>query len=112
MGIVADDNKTEDLSNLSAKRRPLAEEVVMETLLLPFSPRFLVLTICAVVNGLLIAIGIHDRKIVDILLSPILIFGALTALGVRDQMQKGHAVLGKYPISAHIRLLLEEIRPE
>ena len=84
----------------------------METLLLPFSPRFIVLTICAVVTALLIGIGIADRKIFDILLVPILIFGALTLLGVRDLLQKSHAVLRNYPIAAHIRFLLEEIRPE
>ncbi|WP_179950092.1 FMN-binding glutamate synthase family protein [Bradyrhizobium sp.] len=112
MGIVADVNKTQESSNLSSKRLPLAEEGIMETLLLPFSPRFIVLTICAVVTALLIGIGIADRKIFDILLIPILIFGALTLLGVRDLMQKGHAVLRNYPISAHIRFLLEEIRPE
>ena len=43
---------------------------------------------------------------------PILIFGALTLLGIRDLTQKNHAVLRNYPISAHIRFLLEEIRPE
>ena len=32
----------------------------METLLLPFSPRFIILTICAVVTALLIGIGIFD----------------------------------------------------
>lgn len=116
MGIVADENKTQESPNLSpnpsAKRLPLAEEGIMETLLLPFSPRFIVLTICAVVTALLTGIGFADGKIFDILLIPILIFGALTALGVRDLMQKGHAVLRNYPISAHIRFLLEEIRPE
>ena len=113
MGIVADDTKTRDSSQHSShKRLPLAEEGIMETLLLPFSPRFIVLTICAVVTALLIGIGIADRKIFDILLVPILIFGALTLLGVRDLLQKSHAVLRNYPISAHIRFLLEEIRPE
>src|SRR4030081_1071522 len=84
----------------------------METLLLPFSPRFVVLTICAVVTALLLGIGIVDRKVFDLVLIPIVIFGALTLLGTRDLMQKGHAVLRNYPISAHIRFLLEEIRPE
>ncbi|MGY8704347.1 FMN-binding glutamate synthase family protein [Bradyrhizobium sp. 18BD] len=70
------------------------------------------MTICAVVTALLIGIGIADRKIFDIMLIPILIFGALTLLGVRDLLQKSHAVLRNYPISAHIRFLLEEIRPE
>src|ERR1700753_4199085 len=84
----------------------------METLMLPFSPRYIVLTICAVVTALLLGLGIVDRKVFDLVLIPILIFGALTALGIRDLMQKSHAVLRNYPISAHIRFLLEEIRPE
>ncbi|GAC1640424.1 MAG: hypothetical protein NVS4B4_18480 [Bradyrhizobium sp.] len=84
----------------------------METLMLPFSPRFIVLTICAVVTALLLALGIFDRKVLDLVLIPMLIFGALTVLGIRDLMQKNHAVLRNYPISAHIRFLLEEIRPE
>ncbi|WP_409334237.1 FMN-binding glutamate synthase family protein [Bradyrhizobium manausense] len=105
---MVDNNKTQ----ASPKRLPLAEEGIMETLLLPFSPRFIILTICAVVTALLIGIGIADRKIFGILLIPVCIFGALTLLGVRDLMQKSHAVLRNYPISAHIRFLLEEIRPE
>ncbi|MGC2811802.1 MAG: FMN-binding glutamate synthase family protein, partial [Bradyrhizobium sp.] len=84
----------------------------METLLLPFSPRFIVLTICGVVTALLLGIGIVDHKAFDLVLIPILIFGALTLLGIRDLTQKSHAVLRNYPISAHIRFLLEEIRPE
>jgi len=113
MGIVPEDNKPQEAPEpLSPKRLALAEEGIMETLLLPFSPRFIVLTICAVVTALLIGIGIADRKIFDILLVPILIFAALTLLGVRDLLQKSHAVLRNYPISAHIRFLLEEIRPE
>ena len=86
----------------------------METLLLPFSPRFIVLTICAVVTALLLGIGIfdHNPKAFDVVLIPILIFGALTLLGIRDLLQKSHAVLRNYPISAHMRFLLEEIRPE
>ncbi len=84
----------------------------MATLLLPFSPRFIVLTICSVVTALLLVFGIVDRKLIDVILIPLLIFGALTLLGVRDLMQKHHAVLRNYPISAHLRFLLEEIRPE
>jgi glutamate synthase domain-containing protein 2 len=84
----------------------------METLLLPFSPRFIILTICAVVTALLVAEVIVDPEWFDFLILPILLFGGLSVLGVRDVMQKGHAVLRNYPISAHIRFLLEEIRPE
>src|SRR5580658_3271631 len=84
----------------------------METLMLPFSPRFIVLTICSVVTALLLGIGIVDHKAFDLVLIPLVIFGALTLLGIRDLTQKGHAVLRNYPISAHLRFLLEEIRPE
>jgi glutamate synthase domain-containing protein 2 len=84
----------------------------METLMMPFSPRFIILTICCVVTVLLIGIGIHDHKVIDIVIIPILIFGGLSLLGFRDLLQQNHAVLRNYPISAHIRFLLEEIRPE
>jgi glutamate synthase domain-containing protein 2 len=84
----------------------------METLMTPFSPRFIVLTICCVVTVLLIGIGIADHKVIDIVIIPILIFGGLSLLGFRDLLQENHAVLRNYPISAHIRFLLEEIRPE
>src|SRR6202142_1167571 len=84
----------------------------METLMLPFSPRFIVLTICSVVTALLLGIGIVDHKAFDLILIPVVIFGALTLLGIRDLTQKSHAVLRNYPISAHLRFLLEEIRPE
>src|ERR1700753_1359024 len=84
----------------------------METLMLPFTPRFIVLTICAVVTGLLLGLGLFDHKTFDVVLIPLIIFGALTLLGIRDLTQKNHAVLRNYPISAHLRFLLEEIRPE
>jgi glutamate synthase domain-containing protein 2 len=84
----------------------------METLMLPFSPRFIILTICGVVTVLLLGIGIVDHKVLDLVLIPIVIFGGLTVLGIRDLLQQNHAVLRNYPISAHIRFLLEEIRPE
>src|SRR5580698_7320690 len=84
----------------------------METLMLPFSPRFIILTICSVVTALLLGIGIVDHKVLGLVVIPIVIFGALTLLGIRDLTQKSHAVLRNYPISAHLRFLLEEIRPE
>ena len=50
----------------------------METLLLPFSPRFIILTICAVVTALFVAEVIFDPEWFDFLLIPILIFGGLS----------------------------------
>jgi glutamate synthase domain-containing protein 2 len=87
-------------------------ESTMDTLLLPFSPRYIILTICAVVTMLLLGIGLVDGKVFDLVLIPTLIFAALTVLGIRDLTQKSHAVLRNYPITAHIRFLLGEIRPE
>lgn len=84
----------------------------METLMLPFTPRFVILTICCVVTVLLFGIGIFDHKAFAVVLLPLVVFGALSALGFRDLMQTRHAVLRNYPISAHMRFLLEEIRPE
>jgi hypothetical protein len=82
--------------------------------MLPFSPRYIVLTICAVVTALLLGVGIldHNPKAWEVVLIRALIFGGLTLLGIRDLLQPNHAVLRNYPIAAHIRFLLEEIRPE
>jgi glutamate synthase domain-containing protein 2 len=84
----------------------------METILLPFSPRYIVLTICSVATLLLLGIGAVDHQVINLVVIPILVFGGLTALGIHDILQKDHAVLRSYPISAHMRFLLEEIRPE
>ncbi len=84
----------------------------MQTLLLPFTPRFIILTICAVITAALVALGIGDRGLFPLLWIPILLFGGLTGLGVHDVLQTSHAVLRNYPIAAHLRFLLEEIRPE
>src|SRR5438034_3200881 len=86
----------------------------METLMLPFSPRYIVLTICGVVTALLLGVVLLDPnpKAWEVVLIPPLIFGGLTLLGVRDLLQPNHAILRNYPISAHLRFLLEEIRPE
>ena len=40
------------------------------------------------------------------------LFAALTALGVFDLLQREHSVLRNYPITAHLRFLLEDVRPE
>lgn len=84
----------------------------MQTLMLPFTPRYIVLTICTVVTLLLVAVGIQDRKTLDLVFLPLVLFGGLTLLGIRDLIQTKHSVLRSYPISAHLRFLLESIRPE
>jgi len=41
-----------------------------------------------------------------------LLFAGLTAVGCHDLWQTKHAVLRNYPLTAHLRFLLESIRPE
>lgn len=45
-------------------------------------------------------------------ITPVLIFGALTAVGILDYFQTKQAIRRNYPILAHIRFFLEMIRPE
>ncbi|NBX54032.1 MAG: FMN-binding glutamate synthase family protein [Betaproteobacteria bacterium] len=42
----------------------------------------------------------------------LLVFGGLTAVGVRDLQQRHHSILRNYPIIGHMRFMLEYIRPE
>ncbi len=42
----------------------------------------------------------------------LLIFAALTAVGIYDLQQSHHAILRNYPIIGHLRFMLETIRPE
>ena len=86
----------------------------MQSLGLALSPRYVALTLSlfltvvfalAVVNSM--SMGWRDSLGVGLVL-----FGALSALGIRDLVQTRHAILRNYPISAHLRFLLEEIRPE
>ena len=84
----------------------------MQTLMLPFSPRFIILTLCILFSILLTAASIYDPEDIILFAIPLVMFVLLSVLGIHDLMQKNHAVLRNYPISAHIRFLLEEIRPE
>jgi len=86
----------------------------LQALALAFSPRFVALTICCLITiAFAVAIGGSMISGWDApLLVGLLLFGGLTVLGVRDIFQTRHAVLRNYPISAHLRFLLEELRPE
>jgi glutamate synthase domain-containing protein 2 len=85
----------------------------MRILSLAFSPRFIVLTACALLTLVFAAAAIsappHWRAL---FLVAVVLFGALSLLGLRDLVQTSHAVLRNYPISAHLRFLLEQMRPE
>ena len=72
------------------------------------SVRFSTLAFCAIAALLaLFALVAFGRGLLFLLL-----FGALTLLGVRDLLQTRHAILRNYPILGHLRFLFEFIRPE
>jgi glutamate synthase domain-containing protein 2 len=83
----------------------------MRTLLLPLRPRLIfyraVLLITAI---LLVALLFWSGSI--FLAIPMIAFAVLAAIGTHDLLQTRHAVLRNYPLTAHIRFILEEIRPE
>jgi glutamate synthase domain-containing protein 2 len=84
----------------------------MDVLLLPFKPRLVAYTISIVATVMLVALAWRNPGLLPYLAVFIAIFGGLAVLGTVDLIQTRHAILRNYPISAHLRFLLEEIRPE
>jgi len=85
----------------------------MRFLALAFSARFVVLTVCVLLTIVCAAGAVAAASSwTALLLIGFAFFGAVSLLGFRDLAQKRHAVLRNYPISAHLRFLLEELRPE
>ena len=81
-------------------------------LLLPFSPRYILLTL-ALLGTAGTALALHTwPEWLVYLLAPLAFFGFFALLGLRDLLQTRHAILRNYPIAAHLRFLLENIRPE
>ena len=86
----------------------------MQAMLLPFTPRYVALTLAwALTLAFGVAIGGSMLSGWDAPLG-LAFLGCLFLglLGVRDLIQTKHSVLRTYPISAHLRFLLEHIRPE
>jgi hypothetical protein len=88
------------------------EGVSMQVLLLPFTPRYILLTI-ALTGTLAFGVAAVSFPAEEpYLIPPLVIFACFLALGIRDLQQTRHAILRNYPIAAHIRFILEHIRPE
>jgi glutamate synthase domain-containing protein 2 len=84
----------------------------MRMLLLPFTPRYILLTIALGGTVALAAFVYREPDYGPYLAIPLAIFGFLALAGLRDLIQKEHSILRNYPIAAHLRFLLEAIRPE
>ena len=76
-------------------------------LFLPFTRRYLPLTLAAVAAVLCLPCLPSGWSIAVLAVAL-----ALCAIGVRDLVQRRHSILRNYPISGHLRFLLEEVRPE
>jgi hypothetical protein len=84
----------------------------MRPLLLPFSPRYILLTIALAGAAAFAAAAWRAPSNLPYLLMPLAFFGAFVVLGIRDLTQRKHAILRNYPIAAHLRFIFESIRPE
>jgi glutamate synthase domain-containing protein 2 len=84
----------------------------MQTLMLPFLPRYVALTACVLLTFVLGGVALQGGRAFEIALIPLVLFGVLTLIGLCDLVQTRHTVLRNYPIIAHLRFMLESIRPE
>ena len=84
----------------------------MRPLLLPFSPRYILLTIAIAGTAAFAAATWRAPSTLPYVLLPLAFFGGFAILGIRDLTQHKHAILRNYPIAAHLRFILENIRPE
>lgn len=91
-------------------RRPPSK--IAEYAFLPFTPRFIVYTLSIVAFGLFLALAVSFPQARRLLSALAVIAGGLVLLGTFDMVQKHHSILRNYPISAHLRFLLEHVRPE
>ena len=84
----------------------------MHILRLAFTPRFVVYTLSILLTCRLLLTVIAYPPTFHLAVVPLAMFVGLTILGTHDLIQTRHAVLRNYPISAHLRFLLEDMRPE
>ena len=84
----------------------------MRFVLLPFSLRYLLLTLAIAATAALAAAAWQFQSWLSVLLPPLAFFGFFALLGIHDLFQCKHAILRNYPISAHLRFILEKVRPE
>ena len=91
----------------------------MRALLLPLRARFIIYTIVLLITAILliefvagVLFGFLPVFTLFLVAVPLVLFAALSVIGTADLFQTRHAVLRNYPLTAHIRFILEEIRPE
>ena len=84
----------------------------MHFLRYPFEPRYSAMTLCVVLAVVFAALSQRWLPYADVLELLTVVMLGLVALGIHDLLQTRHAILRNYPIVAHMRFILEDIRPE
>ena len=84
----------------------------MDKLRLAFAWRYLPLTLSIIAAPFFFSVAMAAPIFGGLFKLLALVFAALALLGVRDLLQKRHAILRSHPIAGHLRFLLEEVRPE
>ena len=84
----------------------------MRMLSLAFTPRFICYTLSILFAATLLLIILAVPQATYVAAAPLALFAGLSVLGTCDLLQSRHSVLRNYPISAHLRFLLEHMRPE
>ena len=84
----------------------------MSPFLLPFTRRYITWTLMVGLTGVLMYLFARHPTWSIYLAVPLFITAFLSAIGLHDFLQKRRSILRNYPIAAHIRFLLEDIRPE
>jgi glutamate synthase domain-containing protein 2 len=75
---------------------------------LAFSRRYILYSLSLMATVVFLALTFVDLAFAPFFIAALL----LAALGTSDLRQSHHSILRSYPIAAHIRFLLEDIRPE
>ena len=91
-------------------RRPTNK--IADLAFLPFTPRFIVYTLSIAVFVVLLALILQFPGARPTLSVLAILTGGLVVLGTVDLLQTHHSILRNYPIAAHLRFLLEHVRPE
>jgi glutamate synthase domain-containing protein 2 len=86
----------------------LCERYAMSWVALAVSRRYITYTLALTATLVFLVLSFVSRDFLPFFVVAL----ALAALGTRDLLQAKHSLLRNYPIAAHIRYLLEEIRPE
>ncbi|MDE3027376.1 MAG: FMN-binding glutamate synthase family protein [Paracoccaceae bacterium] len=84
----------------------------MSLLRLPFEARYSALTLASLGTLVFAILSAVYPGWAGAFLALMALCAALAALGIHDLTQTHHAILRNYPIAAHLRFMLERIRPE